>query len=146
MANSPAPRPTSNELAEQRTTLAGDRTAMALDRTRLAHERTLMAWVRTATSLISFGFTIYKFFQGLTDAERLERPVRLFGPRGYGMVMIGLGVGALVFATIQHRAELQKINAEYARYGTPPRSNAMMLAMVIGALGVVALVLVIFRQ
>ncbi len=38
-------------------------TRLAVDRTRLAHERTLMAWVRTATSLISFGFTIYKFFQ-----------------------------------------------------------------------------------
>ena len=37
-------------------------TRLALDRTHLAHERTLMAWVRTATSLISFGFTIYKFF------------------------------------------------------------------------------------
>ncbi len=38
-------------------------TELALDRTYLAHDRTLMAWVRTATSLISFGFTIYKFFQ-----------------------------------------------------------------------------------
>jgi putative membrane protein len=35
---------------------------LALDRTRLAYERTLMAWIRTAASLISFGFTIYKFF------------------------------------------------------------------------------------
>ncbi len=37
-------------------------TRLALDRTALAHERTLMAWVQTAVSLISFGFTIYKFF------------------------------------------------------------------------------------
>ena len=38
-------------------------TRLAVTRTRLAHERTLMAWVRTAASLISFGFTIYKFFE-----------------------------------------------------------------------------------
>ena len=38
-------------------------TKLALDRTWLAHERTMLAWVRTAASLISFGFTIYKFFQ-----------------------------------------------------------------------------------
>jgi Domain of unknown function (DUF202) len=38
-------------------------TQLAVERTHLAYERTLMAWVRTATSLISFGFTIYKFFQ-----------------------------------------------------------------------------------
>src|SRR6187200_3305719 len=75
---------TSNELAQQRTTLAGDRThladartALALDRTRLAHERTLMAWIRTAMSLISFGFTIYKFFQGLQDTAKLETAHRL---------------------------------------------------------------------
>ena len=38
-------------------------TKLAVDRTWLAHERTMLAWVRTAASLISFGFTIYKFFQ-----------------------------------------------------------------------------------
>ena len=42
-----------------------DATKLAVERTRLAYERTLMAWVRTSTSLISFGFTIYKFFQYL---------------------------------------------------------------------------------
>ena len=36
---------------------------LAADRTRLAYERTMMAWTRTATSLSTFGFTIYKFFQ-----------------------------------------------------------------------------------
>ncbi|MDR3557688.1 MAG: DUF202 domain-containing protein [Syntrophobacteraceae bacterium] len=35
---------------------------LALERTILAHERTLMGWVRTSTSLITFGFTLYKFF------------------------------------------------------------------------------------
>ena len=44
-------------------------TALALERTRLAHERTLMAWVRTATSLISFGFTIYKAFEYLRQRQ-----------------------------------------------------------------------------
>ena len=62
--------PTSNELAQQRTKLAEDRTHLADERTGLAVtrtivalDRTLMAWIRTATSLISFGFTIYKFFE-----------------------------------------------------------------------------------
>jgi uncharacterized membrane protein YidH (DUF202 family) len=40
---------------------------LAVDRTRLAYERTMMAWVRTATSMISFGFTIHKFFQFRDD-------------------------------------------------------------------------------
>src|SRR5262249_28618447 len=37
-------------------------TELALERTRAAYERTMMAWIRTATSLITFGFTVYKFF------------------------------------------------------------------------------------
>ncbi len=145
--------PTSNELAQQRTTLAGDRThladertALALDRTRLAHERTLMAWIRTAMSLISFGFTIYKFFQGLADTEKIQATHRLFGPRGFALIMIGLGVGSLVLAIIQNRAEMAKLNVEYAQYGAPPRSTSLVIGSIVGALGVAALVLVILRQ
>jgi putative membrane protein len=138
--------PTSNELAQQRTTLADDRTSLALDRTRLAHERTLMAWVRTAVSLISFGFTIYKFFQGLQDAERVQGVQRLLGPRGFAMVMIGLGVGSLVLATIQHRHELAALTAQYPQYGPLPRSTSLIVASVVGTLGVLALIVVILRQ
>jgi hypothetical protein len=54
-------------------------TLLATDRTRLAHDRTLMAWVRTATSLISFGFTIYKFFQYMQEKGTPSQH-RLFGP------------------------------------------------------------------
>ena len=50
--------PTSNQLAADRTTMAFDRTVMAL-------ERTLMGWIRTSLSLISFGFTIFKFLEAL---------------------------------------------------------------------------------
>ena len=146
--------PTSNELAQQRTTLAGDRTHLADERTglavaigtRLAHERTLMAWVRTATSLISFGFTIYKFFQGMHDAEKLPVVHRLFGPREFGIAMISLGVGALILASIQHRAEMKVLADEYKQYGPMPRSTAMTVATVVCCFGLVALILVILHM
>ncbi len=64
--------PTSTELAIQRTDLADDRTRLAVTRTVAALDRTLMAWIRTATSLISFGFTIYKFFQALRESSGCE--------------------------------------------------------------------------
>ncbi|MDH5246777.1 MAG: DUF202 domain-containing protein, partial [Betaproteobacteria bacterium] len=38
-------------------------TALAVERTRVAYERTMMAWIRTATALITFGFSVYKFFE-----------------------------------------------------------------------------------
>jgi len=52
-------------------------TKLAIERTRLAHERTLMAWVRTATSLISFGFTVYKFVQYLRESQGAPRAGQL---------------------------------------------------------------------
>ena len=141
-----APAPTSNELAQQRTTFADDRTSLALDRTRLAHERTLMAWVRTAVSLISFGFTIYKFFQGLQAAERVETARHLMGPRGFALIMIGLGVGSLLLARIQHAGEMRALAAAYPQYGPMPRSTSMVVATVVVTLGILALILVILRQ
>ena len=79
-------------------------TALALERTRLAHERTLMAWVRTATSLISFGFTIYKAFEYLRQRQP-DVAHGVLGPRNFALVLIGLGIGALVLATVQHRGD-----------------------------------------
>ena len=45
-------------------------TKLSYDRTRLAYENTMMAWVRTATSLITFGFSIYKFFSVISNMAR----------------------------------------------------------------------------
>ena len=49
-------------------------TKLAYDRTRLAYENTKMAWVRTATSLITFGFSVFKFFQIERGGRRTSRP------------------------------------------------------------------------
>ena len=89
-------------------------TRLAVDRTRLAHERTLMAWVRTATSMISFGFSIYKFFQ-VRDGQPGSG---LIGPRGFAILMISIGLTALVLATIEHRRAVRAMRVEY-RCGRP---------------------------
>jgi len=133
----PAPLKSSNELADERT-------RMALDRTLAAHDRTLLAWVRTATSMISFGFTIYKFFQSLPAAA--SAPPHLLGPRGLALVMIAIGVGGLLIATIEYRAQLKRLHTQYAGYGPFARSLSAGVAMTIATLGVVGFVLVVFRQ
>jgi putative membrane protein len=122
-----------------------DATRLAVDRTRLAHERTMMAWVRTATSLISFGFTIYKSFQYLADSRDISLEDRLIGPRGFALIMISIGIGALVIATIDHRRNMRAIDESYGR-GTRTRSLSLMVAAFIGTLGVLGLLLVIFQQ
>lgn len=113
-------------------------TDLAVDRTRLAHERTLMAWTRTATSLISFGFTIYKFL----ETERRPNRSSVFGPREFGMFMILIGLIALTLATIEHRRSMVQMRATY---GNVPRSLATIVAGLIAALGIVSLIAVVFR-
>jgi putative membrane protein len=116
-------------------------TLLATDRTRLAHDRTLMAWVRTATSLISFGFTIYKFFQYMREQGGVRRE-GLFGPRAYALMMISIGIVALIFATWQHRRDMVRLRATYPGV---PYSLATVLAGLISLLGISALLGVIFR-
>lgn len=116
-------------------------TRLALDRTRLAYERTMMAWVRTATSLISFGFTIYKFFQFRIEQGAVP-PDRLLGPREFGGLMVSIGLLALILATLEHRRNMVSLRADY---GPVPHSIAATIGLLIAALGVVALAGVLFR-
>ena len=127
-------------------TAADAGTRLALDRTRLAHERTLMAWVRTAMSLISFGFTIYKFFQYMREDAPAETHRQLLGPRGYALVVIGLGIGALVAATIEHRHQMRALHAAHREYGALAGSPAVVVAWVVSTLGVGMFLLVLFHQ
>jgi putative membrane protein len=117
-------------------------TKLALERTRLAHERTLMAWVRTATSLISFGFTLYKFFQYLHQDKPPVEP-GILGPRGFALIMIGIGLTALIFATIEQRRNMQSLRAEY---GALPPSLATVVAGLIAVLGVLGLATVLLQR
>lgn len=116
-------------------------TRLAFDRTRLAYDRTMMAWIRTATSLISFGFAIYKFFQ--IEIGKGEPDRHFIGPREFALIMIGIGLLSLVMATIQHRQDrtaLRAMNPEV------PRSMAALMAGLIAILGLVAFLSVIMQS
>jgi putative membrane protein len=116
-------------------------TRLAVQRTRLAQERTLMAWIRTSTSLIAFGFTIFKFFEYLATNERRREPI--VSPWVIGMIMILLGLTGLTLAWIQHRQEMKALRAEA---GAMPYSIAGIMAGFIAGLGAIALVVVGFRM
>ncbi len=115
-------------------------TRLAYDRTRLAYERSMMAWVRTAASLITFGFSLYKFFEFQKTAGQVER---LFSPRIFGMTLIGLGLVSLFLATVQHVTSMRQLRAHYA---AAPRSMAAVLAALISILGITAFIAALLRQ
>jgi putative membrane protein len=100
----------------------------------------MMAWIRTSVSLISFGFSIYEFF----DYFRGEKaPARgIVGPRQFALFMIGTGLFVLAGAAVQHWSELRRL----PRAGRVPRSLATAVAALIFILGVLALIAVILRQ
>jgi len=120
-------------------------TRLALERTRGAYERTMMAWVRTGTSLITFGFAVYKFFQLEIAGTAQHAPLiktTLIGAREFGLVLIGIGLLALLLGTYEHRRDLQALKNEYPGM---PRSGTQLIAVLIATLGALALVAVIYR-
>jgi len=116
-----------------------DSTQLALDRTWLAHERTLMAWVRTATSMIGFGFTIYKFFQ-LEAAHRESHP-GVITPREFALMMISIGLIILLLATIARRRETRDISVQLGRVRGSLAELAAGLIFLFGMMILVATVL-----
>ena len=131
-------------MTEQQPTAASGLSAAArldLERTRIAYESLMMSWIRTATSLITFGFSIYKFFQ--IEGQGGAFATRPIGAREFALALVSIGLGALALATIEYRQNMRILKAQYAE---PPRSLAGPVAASISVLGVVALAAVIFRQ
>ena len=124
----PERQPTSRELAERNTRLA-------MERTRLGSERTLMAWVRTSLSMISFGFTIYKFLQDMLKLETAKMSDR--GPRNFGLALVGLGTVALMVASIQYWRRIRKLREQASGRMFP---LALFVAIAISILGVLVFI------
>ena len=124
----------SNELSQKRTNLSVERTAMSAD-------RSLNSWVRTALSMISFGFTIYKFLQYLLD-EIATTTIRHQSPRNLGLFLIGLGIVSIIFGSIQYLITMNSIREQYGyKHGKFP----LILAALIGLLGLFLFITIALR-
>mgnify|MGYP003417739599 CR=1 FL=1 len=97
-------------------------TQMAVQRTVMAADRSLMAWVRTGLSLISFGFTIYKFLDYSREQITATgiQPGGVSSPKLVGLFMVGMGILSLIFGTIENVSIVRKLRGQYtfsyARY------------------------------
>ena len=113
-----------------------DATVLAVEGTRLAYDRTMLAWVRTSAALITFGFSVFKFFQ----FEHKPEVYSLVGPRGFGLIMIGVGLVSLLLASIQTRQSLERLRA---KHGPIPPVAANVLAFLIAVVGILAFCVVL---
>jgi putative membrane protein len=68
-----------------------------------------MVEVRTATSLITFGFSIFKFFQLELGNDRHDS--HLIGPREFALLMAGIGLVALVLGTVEHWRNMRSLRS-----------------------------------
>lgn len=121
-------------------------TRLAFERTRGAYERTMMAWIRTGTSLITFGFVVYKFFQleiaGTVSKTGPLIETSLVGPREFGLILIGIGLLSILLGTYEHQRDLRALRKEYPDM---PRSGTQLTAALMTIFGLLALVAVIHR-
>jgi putative membrane protein len=77
----------------------------------------MMTWIRTAIALITFGFTIYKFFQ-LELPSRAEN-LPLLGPREFAPSASRSGLFSLMLATLEHRRSQRVLKQQgHKRAGT----------------------------
>lgn len=108
-------------------------------RTILAADRTLMAWIRTSLSMLSFGFTIYKFLQTIASNGNMEHPN---SPQQVGLFLTGLGVAAVVLGTISYWVTLRDLQkVEKFRIGRP----VLLMALVMSVAGVASFVSIATR-
>jgi putative membrane protein len=68
--------------------------------TRMAAGRTLMTVIRTSLSLIGFGFTVFQFFQRLSDQNIIAGGGG--SARRFGVTLVALGVAMLIFGIVFH--------------------------------------------
>ena len=115
---------------------------LALDRTRFAAERSLLAWIRTALSMITFGFTLYKFLEAIHAQSPVPVP-RPDAPRNVGMLLVGLGTFTIVVAIIQYWKYADKMRGgKIGRRLDLP----MLVAILIGVLGVLILTSMVYTS
>jgi putative membrane protein len=92
-------------------------------------------------ALITFGFSIYKFFQ--LEAQGSVPRDRVIGPRAFAFMLVSIGLLSLLLATLEYRQNVLALGAQYAG---KQRSLAVLVAALISILGIVALLAMIFRH
>ena len=115
-------------------------TTLAFERTRIAYDRTMMAWIRTATSLITFGFSVYKFFQ--IELKTMPVDQMILGPRGFGIALIATGLLSMLIGLVEHVRDMRSLRRQYVAM---PKSYTSIVAVVVGVLGLFALAAVVLR-
>ena len=110
-----------------------------------------MSVIRTALSLISFGFTIFQFFQKLHVTSTLDgnQPVRRFSIAlvllGTGMLVFGIGYHLVFMRGLrQERQQLKKEGLIHPESKFPVSLTLTAIALLV--IGLLAFVSMVFKS
>ena len=102
-------------------------TDMGTMRTIMAADRTLMAWIRTSLSMLSFGFTIYKFLEGAAQQNMLPRSGT---PQDVGLFLAGMGTLSMVLGLFSYWTTLKDLRrTEEFRLGRPTLFISLVMTL-----------------
>lgn len=107
------------------------------EKTFFAYTRTLLAWVRTSTSLLTFGFAIYKLLEQEAAAPGEHPLLQIFEPKMVGVIMIFSGFLGLLIAITDYIRFSRKYERTAAQIYLNP---AMLQSYVILALCMLILI------
>lgn len=108
-------------------------------RTIMAADRTLMAWIRTSLSMLSFGFTIYKF---LDTATEKAGNAQSNSPQHIGLFLAAMGTVAILLGTVGYWTTLHDLNrVDQFRMGRP----VLLMALIMCVAGVALFVSIAMR-
>jgi putative membrane protein len=117
----------------------------------MSADRTLMSVIRTSLSLISFGFTIYQFFEHLQESDVLTRT---HAARNFGATLVWLGVAMVATGIVFHlqfMLELRRTRRDMAEQGLIhaqshfPPSYTLLTAVLLLFVGLAAVASVAFH-
>jgi putative membrane protein len=110
----------------------------------MAADRSLMAWVRTGLSLISFGFTIYKFMD--YSREQLvaagKDVSKISSPTVVGLIMVGMGICSLVFGILENINTIRELRDGFNIHR---RRYALIMAVMITMFGLFLFLGILFK-
>ena len=110
-----------------------------------------MSVIRTSLSLISFGFTIFQFFEKFKQADVLTSA---HAPRNFGTTLVAVGILLLVLGIVYHirfmlglREQRKRMVADGLIHGQSefPPSMTLVTALILLAIGLVAITSMVFQ-
>ena len=116
----------------------------------MSTERTMMSWNRTSLSLISFGFTIYQFFERLQQTTMGEAAVRPEAPRNLGLSLIAIGTLGTIIAIWQYFRLTSYLTSDQfkeigSREGLPRWPFPVLVTAFLAVIGMVTMSWVLLR-